>query len=205
MQIIDSIRLWSSNKSTRAGVTPRIITPLKIYPGRFWDLPESTPGLNLGYTPGYIMAAPMIYPSIPGSTPFLWFGEVSSDPRIYPSLPEYTPPFQQMYMCDHPRIYSSLPEHTAPFQQLYAALQESTPPSQNNPPPLFNQYNIYVRPSQNPPIPSRINPPFQTICMSHTPPPPRIYPSFQQLYATLPESTPPLPFLISNYWQPCQK
>ena len=106
MQIIDSIRLWSSNKSTRAGVTPRIITPLKIYPGRFWDLPESTPGLNLGYNPGYIMAALMIHPSIPGSTPFLWFGEVSSDPRIYPPPPprEYTPLFNN-YM----RPFQNLP------------------------------------------------------------------------------------------------
>ena len=87
MQIIVSLRLFEI-ESTRAGVTPRIITPLKLYPGRFWDLPESTP----------------------------------------------------YKMCDPPRIHPSLPQHTAPFQQLYATLRESTPPSQNIPPPLLTNY-----------------------------------------------------------------
>ena len=52
-------------------------------------------------------------------------------------------------MSSNPRIYPSLPEYT-PFST-----------------------NVYVRPSQNLPLP------------------PRIYPPFQQLYATLPECTPP--------------
>ena len=75
-----------------------------------------------------------------------------------------------MYMCDPPRIYLSLLEYT-PFStticdppRIYPSLSEYTP--------LFNKC-IYVRPSQNIPLPTRIHPPFQ------------------QLNATLPESTPP--------------
>ena len=74
---------------------------------------------------------------------------MSSDPRIYPSLLEYTPLFNK-FIC--------------------ATLPQSTPPSENIPP--FST-NLYVRPSQNLPLPLRI------------------YPPFQHLYATLPESTPP--------------
>ena len=109
----------------------------------------------------------MIYPSIPGSTPLfvIWWGVFGSQyltlpPRIYPSFST------NVYkMCNPPIIHPSLPEHTAPFQQLFATLRESTPPSQNVPPFLTN---LYVRPSQNLPIPSRINPPFQPICMCDT-------------------------------------
>ena len=74
-----------------------------------------------------------------------------------------------------PRIYPL-------FKKLYATLPQSTPPSQNlsNTPriyPSLPEYTPfsknYMRPSHNLPLP------------------PRIYPSLQQLYAILPESTPP--------------
>ena len=77
-------------------------------------------------------------------------------------------------MCDPPRIYPSLPEYTPLFNQfrpICATLPESTPPSQNIPPPFST--NVYMCPSQNLPLL------------------PRIYPPFHQLYATLSESTPP--------------
>ena len=139
------------------------------------------------------MAAVMIYPSILGSTPP--FCDMVRCFRI----PESTPPSQNIPLLFNKCICAtlqesttSLPEHTAPFQQLYATLRQSTTPSQNIPPFLTN---LYVRPSQNLPIPSRINPPFQPICMCDPPritppPPPRIYSPVQQLDATLPESTP---------------
>ena len=69
-------------------------------------------------------------------------------------------------MCDPPRIYPSLPEYT-PFS-----------------------INLYVRPSQNLPLPPRIYPPFQQMYMCD---PPRIYPS-------LSEYTP----LFNNYVRPSQ-
>ena len=68
------------------------------------------------------------------------------------------------------RIYPSLPEYTPSLTTIcdppiiHPSLPEYTP--------LFNNYNI-LRPSQNLPLP------------------PKIYPHFQQLYANLPESTPP--------------
>ena len=112
-------------------------------------------------------------------------------PRIYPSLPGSTPLYCDYVKCI--RLLESTPpsQNIPTFQQLYATLPESTLPSQNLPPfstticdppithpslpeytPLFNNYNI-LRPSQNLPLP------------------PKIYPHFQQLYANLPESTPP--------------
>ena len=123
-------------------------------------------------------------------------------------------------MCDPPRTYPSLPEYTPLFNKcIYVTLPESTSPSQNIPPfspttcdplriypsqiiPPFST-NVYVRPSQNIPLPLKINPlfnnyvrPSQNICPSlleYTPPfsttiilcdPSRIDPS-------LPEYTPP--------------
>ena len=88
-------------------------------------------------------------------------------PRIYP-------PFQSIYVCDNNYMRPShpSPQNLPVFQQLYATFPESTPPSQNIGLPPFSTH-VYVRPSQNLPLP------------------PRIYPPFQQLYATLPESTPP--------------
>ena len=85
--------------------------------------------------------------------------------------PKICPPFPPIYMCDHPRIYPSLPEYT-PFStricdvpRIYPSFPEYTPFSTN----------AYVLPSLNLPVP------------------PRLYPPFQQLYATLPKSTPPSP------------
>ena len=128
-------------------------------------------------------------------------------PRIYP-------PFQSIYVCDNNYMRPShpSPQNIPVFQQLYATFPESTPPSQNIGLPPFST-NVYVRPSQNLPLPPRIYPPFQQLYATlpeSTPPfqnislfnkcmcdprriypPPRIYPPFQQLHATLPESTPP--------------
>ena len=119
-------------------------------------------------------------------------------------LPRIYPPFQQIYMCDPPRIYPSLPEYTPLFNKfICATLPESTPPSQNLPP--FST-NLYVRPSQNLPLPPRIYPPpLQQMYMCN---PLRIYPNLPEytllfnkfICATLPESTPP----SQNLHPPCQ-
>ena len=124
-------------------------------------------------------------------------------PRIYP-------PFQSIYMCDPPRIYPSLPEYTPLFNKcIYVTLPESTSPSQKIPPfspticdplriypsqniPPFST-NVYVRPSQNIPLPLKISLRTDPSLPEYTPPfsttiilcdPPRIYPS-------LPEYTSP--------------
>ena len=83
----------------KAGVTPQMITPppLKLYLGRFWEIPESTPPSQ----------------DLP---PFSWFGEVSSDPRIYPSLSEYTLLYNKL-------ICATLPEST-PHSQNIPLFQE---------------------------------------------------------------------------------
>ena len=113
-------------------------------------------------------------------------------PRIYPSLPEYIPLLNKYIIMRRSHNLPRPPKIYPPFQQLCATLPESTPPSQNIPPfstnillcdapkiyppsqniPPFLTH-LYVRPSQNLPLP------------------PKIYPLFQQLYATLSESTPP--------------
>ena len=120
--------------------------------------------------------------------------------------PRIHSPFQQLLyacICDPPKFYSSLPEYTPLFNNYYmyvnATLPKSTPPSQNN---LLS--NNHKRPYQNLFLPSRINSPFQQLLYmrpSHKLPLlPRIHPPpFQQLYTTLPGSTPtsqniPLPF-----------
>ena len=131
-------------------------------------------------------------------------------------------------MCDPPRIYppyhlficATLPESTLPSQNIpppplisqfiCATLPESTFPSQNIPP---LSANLYVRPSQNLPLPLRIYPPFQQIYMCD---PPRIYPSLPEctplfnkfICVTLSEFTPPsqnIPTLSANlYVRPSQ-
>ena len=95
---------------------------------------------------------------------------------------------------DSPRIYPSLPEYT-PFYQLCATLPESTPPFQNITPVLAN---LYVRLD-----PPRIYPSSQNIPLfsatiilglcdaSGIYPSLPEYTSLKQLYATIPESTPP--------------
>ena len=146
------------------------------------------------------MAAPMIYPSIPGSTPLfvIWWGVFGSQNlphphRIYPSFSTNVRPSENLPLpprtyrpfsttiCNPPRIHPSLPEYTPPFLT-----------------------NLYVRPSQNLLIPSRIHPSFQPICMCDPPrintPPPENIPPFStticdpsRIYP-LPEFTPPPPF-----------
>ena len=95
-------------------------------------------------------------------------------------------------MCDPPRIYPSLPKYTPLFNKfICATLPQSTPPSQSIPP---LSANLYVRPSQNLPLPPKIYPSFQQIYMCD---PPTIYPSLPEYTplisqfkcATLPEST----------------
>ena len=82
-----------------------------------------------------------------------------------PSDPKYTP---TLNICDPPRIY--------PF-----------PPRIGY--PLF--FENYMRHFHNPPLPSRIYP-FYIKCGSQNLPHfSRIYPPFLQLYAMLPDSTPP--------------
>ena len=122
-------------------------------------------------------------------------------PRIYPF-------FQQ--------LYATIPESTSPsqnippFQQLYATLPESTPPSQNIPP--FQPIYMCDPPRIYPSLPESSRSPFSTTISDL----PRIYPSLSeytpilQLYATLPESTPPsrniLPFFNNyNSMRPSQK
>ena len=117
---------------------------------------------------------------------------MSSIPRIYPS-PRTYPPFQPIYMCDPPRIYPS--QNILPF----------SPPFSQNIPPFST--NLYVRPSQNLPLPPRIYSPFQPIYMCD---PPGIYPSLPEytplfnkcIYVTLPEST--SPSFLTNYMRPSQ-
>ena len=110
-------------------------------------------------------------------------------PRIYPSLTEYTPFLFNNYNIMRPSQNLPLPSriYRPLFNKLLCAiLPESTPPSQNIPPPPFQRIDICD--------PSRIYsssqkiPPFQQMHMFD---PPSIYPS-------LPESTP----LLNNYVRP---
>ena len=124
--------------------------PLKLYPGRFWYLPVFWYLVDSKLYPGVDPVAIRIYPSLPEYTPLFVISVFESQNQ--PSLPEYTPLFNQ-FIC--------------------ATLPESTPPSQNI---LPFSTNLYVRPSQNLPLP------------------PRIYPLFNKcrpIYVTLPESTSP--------------
>ena len=70
-------------------------------------------------------------------------------------------------------------------------LPESTPPSQDLPPFIVIMWGVSG--SQNLPLPPRINPPFQQLyaTLPEPTPPSQNIPPFQQLCATLPESTPP--------------
>ena len=127
-------------------------------------------------------------------------------PRIYS-------PFQPIYMCDSPKIYPSLPEYTPLFNKcIYATLPESTSPSQNIPPfspttcdplkiypsqiiPSFST-NVYVRPSQNIPLPLKINPLFNNYVRlsQNMPLSPRIYSSpFNNYNIMRPFQNRPLP------------
>ena len=138
-----------------------------------------------------------IYPSIPEYTPLSKNVYVRPSQYLHPPPPEYTPPFSTT-ICNPPRIYPSLSEINIPppFQllkcdipRIYPSIPEYTPLSKN----------VYVQPSQYPPLLPRIYPPFSTIiCDTPRIYPPlalRIYPSLQQLhayyYATIPEFIPP--------------
>ena len=150
------------------------------------------------------MGAPRIYPSLPGSTPFvvIWRGVFGS--QNLPIPPRIYPPIQQIHMRDPPRIYPSLPEYTIPpphfstniilcdIPRIYPSLPEYTPLSTN----------LCVRPSQNLPLFNNCMRPSQksTPPSQNLPVPPRIYPPFQQLYETLPESNPP--FSTNLYVRP---
>ena len=154
-------------------------------------------------------------------------------PRILPSFsPTKFDPPTTIILYDAVRhsqnLFPSIPKYTPFFNNyIYATIPEATPPSQNIPPlspiiseppriyPSFLNYttfstNLYVRPSQNLPLPPRIYPAFQ----KHMRPSqylrlsPRIYPTFQQLeyYATLPESTFPPKYIspFNNYMRHSQ-
>ena len=94
-------------------------TSLKLYLGRFWDIPESTPPSQ----------------DLP---PFLWFSEVSYDTGIYPSLPEDTPFSTNVYvrpsknLSQPPRIYP-------PFQQIYMRPSQILPLTKT-----FMPFSIYI-------------------------------------------------------------
>ena len=167
--ILDS-RLCGSLRSPRDVVYSAKYTPLF---NKFIcaTLPESTPPSFSEYTPLF---------------------NNSNIMRPFQNLPlplSIYPPFQQIYMCDPPRIYPSLPEDT-PLStticdppRIYLFLPKYTP----------FLTNLYVRSSQKLLLPPRIYPLFNN-CMrpfQNLPLPPRIYPPFQQLFANLPESTPP--------------
>ena len=89
---------------------------------------------------------------------------------------------------DH-RIYPCLPEYTPFATFVYVR------PSQNLPllPRIYPPFNNYMRPSDNLPLLPIIYPLFNNYIRSsqNLPLLPRIYPPFQQIYATLPGSTPP--------------
>ena len=101
-------------------------------------------------------------------------------------------------MCDPPKIYPSLPEYT-PLSTTNATLPEYTPPSQNIPP--FS-INLFVRPSQDPPLHLRLYLPFEKLyaTLPESTYPSQNIPPFQQLHATLPESNPP-PRIYLNFQQ----
>ena len=181
--------------SQKRPVHPRIYPP-------FQQLMR--PSQNLPLPPRIHLPFQKLYATLP-------FNNYMRHSRIYPYLPEYTL-IQQ--------LYATLPEstptsqNTPPFSTTDATLPESTPTSRNTPTfstticdplriypffpeysPLFNNYLWY---SQKRPLPPRIYPIFQQLYAtlpestptSQNKPPNRPPPHFQQLYATLPESTP---------------
>ena len=153
-----------------------ICDPPRIYP----SLLEFTLFCN-NYN---IMRPSQNLPLPPRITLFL-FSQFICATRLESTPPSQNiPPFQPIYICDPPCIYPSLPEYTPFFNQfINATLPESTPPSQNIPPfstnlyvrrarylplllrylPSTTKFNVYVRLSQNRPLPPRIYPPFQQL------------------------------------------
>ena len=148
-----------------------------------------------------------IYPSLPGSTPFIvimWslFGSQNLPPSLpvytpfsttslYATLPESFSPSQNIptfltIICDPPRIYPYVPEYTPPLNSYMRPSQNLPLSLRINPPPLFNNCDI-IRPSQNLPLPPRYTP-------------------IRQLYATLPACTLPSQniLLFNNYMRSSQ-
>ena len=208
--------MWSVFGSQNLPLPPRIYP---LFKQLYATLPECTPpSQNIPpFQQMYVRPyPPRIYPPPPSPRTYPLFNNynIMRPSQNLPLPPKIYPPFQSIYVCDNSYMRPShpSPQNIPVFQQLYATFPESTPPSQNIGLPPFLT-NVYVRPSQNPPLPpiiyplfnnymrpsqnlpllSRIYPLFNK-CMCDPRriyPPPRIYPPFQQLHATLPESTPP--------------
>ena len=151
-------------------------------------LPEYTPpSQNIPLFSTTICDPPRIYPPPPEYIPFSTTIILCDPPRIYPSLPESTPLFNQFMcatttICDPPRIHPPPPEHT-PFSTTVCDLPRIYPSLPEYRPTPFST-NVYVRPSHNLPLPSRI------------------YPPFQQMYVRPSQNLPPLPEytpLFNNY------
>ena len=148
--------------------------PPRIYPAfqQFYaTLPESTP------PPQNIPPFQQLYATLPESThpsqnipPFSTTTIVCDPPRIYPSLPEYTPLFNNYMRPSQnlplsPRIYFPFQQRQyyatpLPPQNLPTTIILSNPPRIYSSLPEYTPFstNLYVRPSQNLPLPPRIYP-----------------------------------------------
>ena len=151
-----------------------ICDPSRIYP----SLPE------------YISPFQQLYATLLESTspsqnipPFQIIIILCDPLRIYPSLTKYIP--LSTTICDPPRI----PPPPLFNKCIFATLPEYTPPR------IYSPFNNYMRPSQNLPLPPRINPYFQQLfyyaTLPESIPPFQNLPPFQQLYVTLSETTLP--------------
>ena len=108
-------------------------------------------------------------------------------PRIYPSLQEYTPPPFSTAICDPPRIYPSFSEYIPFSTNVYVR------PSQNLPlpPRIYPNFHNYMRPSQNLPLLPRIYPLFnKCMCDPRTIYSPTLPCDSPRIYPSLPEYTP---------------
>ena len=118
-------------------------------------LPESTPPSQniLPFSTNLYVLPSQNLPLPPRIYLFLQLYTLRDAPRIYPPpLSGYTP-FKQLLLCDPPRIYPSLPEYP-PFSKTIHELPESTPPTQDIPPPLLNNYYYATLPEST--LPTRI-------------------------------------------------
>ena len=138
-----------------------ICDPPRIYP----SFPEYTSSLVSYYIwPSQnLPLPPRIYPpfqhlvaTLPESTPLSQ--NIPPFQQPFASLPEYT--LFLTTMCDPPRIYPSLPpsQNIPPFSTTNTTLSESTPPSQNIPPPF---QLVYAPLPESAPTSQNIPPPPQ--------------------------------------------